>query len=107
MKYLPLLAVALVLVVLIRITLRNRRRAFEQQTELRAKIGFGSEVMTTSGLYGTVVQLNGDDSVQLAIAPGVQVKWALAALRDISSLPAAYQPGGEPPDNDAANPTSP
>ena len=36
--------------------------------------------MTTSGLYGTVVGLNDDDTVQLAIAPGVEVKWALAAL---------------------------
>ncbi len=43
--------------------------------------------MTTSGLYGTVVGINDDDTVQLAIAPGVEVKWVLAALRDVASIP--------------------
>jgi hypothetical protein len=32
-----------------------------------------------------------DDTVQLAIAPGVEVKWARAALRDAASLPERYR----------------
>ena len=51
----------------------------------------GSEVMTTSGLYGTVVAVGEDDTVTLSIAPGVEVKWAFAALRDVASLPAQYR----------------
>jgi preprotein translocase subunit YajC len=49
--------------------------------------------MTTSGLYGTVVSKNDDGSVQLSIAPGVEVKWATAALRDAPSLAEGYRRG--------------
>ncbi len=70
---------------------RNRARMIARETAQRSGIGFGSHVMTTSGLYGTVVALNDDDSVQLSIAPGVEVKWTMAALRDVSEMPARYR----------------
>jgi len=89
---------------------RNRQRAATRDRAIRESIGLGAEVMTTSGLYGTVVGLNDDDTVQLAIAPGVEVKWATAALRDAQSLPERYRgplnggsdgvPGPDHPDND-------
>ena len=44
-------------------------------------------VMTTSGLYGRVVAKHDDGTVTLAIAPGVEVRWEFAALRDAASLP--------------------
>jgi preprotein translocase subunit YajC len=48
--------------------------------------------MTTSGLYGTVVAINHeDDSVLLAIAPGVEVKWTIGALRSVAELPPRYR----------------
>ena len=48
--------------------------------------------MTTSGLYGTVVSVDHeDDSVRLAIAPGVEVKWTIAALRSVTELPPKYR----------------
>ena len=75
---------------------RNRSRADLAENRLRESIGFGTEVMTTSGLYGTVVGMNDDDTVQLSIAPGVEVKWAFAALRDVASLPQRYRQGMEP-----------
>ena len=75
-------------------TARARRRQAERVQAQAAQLTVGSEVMTTSGLYGTVVARNDDDTVQLAIAPGVEVRWALAALRDVGSLPQRYQPAG-------------
>lgn len=77
----------------------KRRRQMAQEMVRLDNIGFGDEVMTTSGLYGTVVGRNDDGTVQLAIAPGVEVKWALAALRDPESLPDKYRQGfaGGPP----------
>jgi preprotein translocase subunit YajC len=102
-SYLPLILVAVVLVVAFSLSRRNRQRAVTAQQEQRRQIGFGTEVMTTSGLYGTVVGVNDDDTVQLSIAPGVEVKWALAALRDVASLPNADNRGDgpdEPTDSD-------
>jgi preprotein translocase subunit YajC len=52
--------------------------------------------MTTSGLYGTVVAVNDDETAILAIAPGVEVRWAMAALRDPASLPTAYRKPADP-----------
>ena len=72
-------------------TSRARRRQAERAEAQAAQLTVGSEVMTTSGLYGTIVARNEDDSVQLAVAPGVEVRWALAALRDVASLPQRYQ----------------
>ena len=79
---------------------RKRRRILAEEMVRVSQISFGDEVMTTSGLYGTVVGRNEDGTVQLAIAPGVEVKWALAALRDAESLPDQYRQGlaGPPPD---------
>jgi len=88
---LPLIVLAILLVAMLLFTRRNRERSAAQQAKLRERITFGTQVMTTSGLYGTVTSLNGDDTVQLSIAPGVEVKWAIAALRDVESLPNQYR----------------
>ncbi|MEO6885621.1 MAG: preprotein translocase subunit YajC [Jatrophihabitantaceae bacterium] len=99
--YWPYLAIVVLLALFYVASMRNRRRQFAAETERNSRIGFGTEVMTTSGLYGTVVGLNEDDSVQLAIAPGIEVKWTLAALRDIQSLAPRYQQGFQARPDDA------
>jgi preprotein translocase subunit YajC len=86
---------------------RKRRLQLAQETERISQIAFGDEVMTTSGLYGTVVGRNDDGTAQLAIAPGVEVKWALAALRDAKSLPDQYRKAIHDDDDDAAQPGEP
>jgi preprotein translocase subunit YajC len=92
-NYLSLIIVAALLVGVTVVTRRARSRSFQQQRQQHEQISFGTEVMTTSGLYGTVVGLNADDTAQLSIAPGVEVKWALAALRDVASLPPSVSGG--------------
>jgi preprotein translocase subunit YajC len=90
---LPLILVAVLLVAMFLFMQRSRQRAAAAEARRRESIGFGSRVMTTSGLYGTVTRVNDDQTVQLAIAPGVEVTWALAALRDVDSLPDRYKQG--------------
>lgn len=108
-SWLPFLLILLLLVALSVATSRNRRRQQVAERERAAKITVGTDVMTTSGLYGTVVARNADDSVLLAIAPGVEVRWAAAALRDVAELPAQYRPGedeesaAEPAGHEAAD----
>ncbi|HEU5005353.1 MAG TPA: preprotein translocase subunit YajC [Jatrophihabitantaceae bacterium] len=92
------LVILVLLVGMLFLSMRNRRRQAAAEAERVQQIEVGTEVMTTSGLYGTVVAKGGDGTVVLAIAPGVEVKWALAALRDVASLPDQFQgpngPGG-------------
>jgi preprotein translocase subunit YajC len=99
-NYLPFLAFVLVIGGLLAFSARARRRQSQAQAAQVERIGVGSEVMTTSGLYGTVVVRNEDETVQMSIAPGVEVKWAIAALRDVKSLPAQYRRAGTS-ENDA------
>jgi preprotein translocase subunit YajC len=89
----PYLVVFVLLGALLLVSVRNRKRAMADQVERAERIGVGTEVMTTSGLYGTVVAKHDDGTVLLSIAPGVEVKWASAALRDASSLAEGYRRG--------------
>lgn len=95
----PFVIFVVVIIGLFAFSARARRRQAQVQLERASRIAVGSEVMTTSGLYGTVVARNDDDSVLLSIAPGVEVRWALAALRDLESLPMEYR--GDRDDADA------
>jgi len=89
---LPILVLALLMVGMIVYTRRNRARSAVADQQRRQGLVPGSEVMTTSGLYGTVVSVNSDDdSVLLSIAPGVEVKWTIAALRIVGELPPRYR----------------
>jgi preprotein translocase subunit YajC len=92
----PYLVVFVLLGALLFVSVRNRKRAMADQVERAERIGVGTEVMTTSGLYGTVVAKHDDGTVLLSIAPGVEVKWAAAALRDAQSLADSYRRGLEP-----------
>jgi len=91
-NYLPYVLFAVVILGLLAFSARARRRQADAEAQRSTDITVGTEVMTTSGLYGVVVARNDDESVQLSIAPGVEVKWAFAALRDIDSLPQRYRP---------------
>ncbi|MFL6160699.1 MAG: preprotein translocase subunit YajC [Jatrophihabitantaceae bacterium] len=92
MNLLPIIILALLLAGMIAFTRRNRTRATVADQQRRQSLAPGVEVMTTSGLYGTVVSVNQeDDSVLLAIAPGVEVKWTIAALRNVGELPPQYR----------------
>jgi preprotein translocase subunit YajC len=107
MSAVSLIVIAVLLLGLFLLSQRNRQRAASRQTQLRESIAFGTQVMTTSGLYGTVTGVNDDDSVQLSIAPGVEVKWAIAALRDIAALPDQYRKpitGPQHPDDPSEDP---
>lgn len=91
-EILPLVILAAVFVGLLLFSRRNRDRAAQADQSRRQKLHPGSQIMTTSGLYGTVVAVNADDdSVLLSIAPGVEVKWTIAALREVDELPTQYR----------------
>jgi preprotein translocase subunit YajC len=105
---LPLVILAVLLLGMFFFAQRNRQKAAAAEADRRQSIGVGTDVMTTSGLYGTVTAVYDDDTVLLSIAPGVEVRFALAALRHMTALPARYRPGAAAShDADAAEPATP
>ena len=74
---LPLLIVV-VYVMFIVPQARRRKRA----TALRREVEPGAEVMLTSGLYGTVVEIDGD-IVVIEVADGVRLRYAKGAVHHV------------------------
>lgn len=93
---LPLLLLALAFVVLIVLPMRNRSRALQQTRQLQAALTVGTEVMTTSGLYGRIAAL-ADDTVELEVSPGVVVRWARAAIAEVRGPQPATAEEAVPP----------
>jgi preprotein translocase subunit YajC len=87
----PYVVIVVLLVAMLLLSFRRRKRQVAEELLRASRIGVGTEVMTTSGLYGTVVAKNEDGTVLLSVAPGVEVKWAGAALRDAASLADPYR----------------
>jgi preprotein translocase subunit YajC len=99
----PYVVIVVLLGGMLLLSFRNRKRQVAEEMVRAGRIGVGTEVMTTSGLYGTVVAKNDEDgTVQLSIAPGVEVKWAAAALRDAAALSETYRRGMAGTGDDAA-----
>jgi preprotein translocase subunit YajC len=76
----PLLLVALFWFLLI----RPARKRQALQRAVTASLTVGAQVITTSGLHGSIVGLD-ERTVRLEIAPGVIVTYARPAIMEVTS----------------------
>jgi preprotein translocase subunit YajC len=60
--------------------IRPQRRRMREQQELQRSIEVGDEVITTSGVYGTITGEDGDSRFWLEIDDDVQIRIARAAI---------------------------
>ena len=94
------LAIGLIWVLFI----RPQKRRQQLQREILNQIEPGAEVLTAAGIYGTVVEAEGDE-IKLEIADGVVVKVARRAIGAVippeaeeeEDEPEALEPGEEEP----------
>jgi preprotein translocase subunit YajC len=82
MELLPMLLLFGLLGLMMYFMSRKQRRAQEQQQALQNSLAVGDQVMTTSGLYGTVTDVDDDSKIGVEIAPGVETVWLRAAVRE-------------------------
>nr|WP_269330374.1 preprotein translocase subunit YajC [Kineosporia babensis] len=64
-------------------------RGRKQQREMLAtqdSVTPGTQIMTTSGLYAEVVEVDGE-AIVLEIAPGVRTRWTKRAIGQVVSTP--------------------
>jgi preprotein translocase subunit YajC len=78
---LPILLI-LFAVMIVLLPMRARSRMALRQQQLQQSLSVGTQIMTTSGLYGRIVGMD-DDVLQLEIAPGLVVSWARAAVGEV------------------------
>ncbi|MEV6066340.1 preprotein translocase subunit YajC [Nocardia sp. NPDC052001] len=83
---LPLLLVALLIPMFLGV--RRQKREMAKVTEMQEALKVGDRVVTTSGLFGTVVEAD-DDSVDIEIAEDVVTTWLRASIREIRKDDAA------------------
>ena len=77
-----LLPFVLILVAFYFLIVRPARTRQRAAVELQERLAPGVEVMTTSGIYGTVVGVD-DTTIQLEIAPGTTVRVAKPAVGQV------------------------
>jgi preprotein translocase subunit YajC len=54
--------------------MRNQRKRLADQQQVQQGVEVGDEVLTSSGMFGTVVQIDDDDdTIWVEIAPGTRV----------------------------------
>ncbi|TQM31774.1 preprotein translocase subunit YajC [Nocardia bhagyanarayanae] len=79
----PLLLVALLVPMFLGI--RRQKREAEAVATMQESLKIGDAVTTTSGLWGTVVDLD-DDTVDLEIAEDVVTTWLRQAIREVRTV---------------------
>jgi preprotein translocase subunit YajC len=77
-----LLPFVLILVAFYFLIVRPARTRQRAAVELQERLAPGVEVMTTSGIYGTVVAVD-DTTIQLEVAPGPTVRVAKPAVGQV------------------------
>ncbi|MEY4170584.1 MAG: hypothetical protein RLZ94_1657 [Actinomycetota bacterium] len=89
---LPILLIGVVFYLLIMRPARNRQR---KQAEMMSALNPGTRIMTTAGVYGTVVAIDEDDA-EIEIAPGVVIRVVKAAIaKVIDPVPSDSTPPAE------------
>jgi len=73
---LAILALPIILIV-------SKQRAMKREiAQVQSQLALGAEVMTHSGVFGTIRALR-EEQVELEVAPGVVIRWARAAINRV------------------------
>ncbi|MGI5272282.1 preprotein translocase subunit YajC [Nonomuraea sp. CA-218870] len=69
----------LLVVVFYFLLIRPQRKRQQEALQMQNSLTPGTRVMTTTGLFGTVVAVDNEDVI-LEIAPNIQTRWVKAAI---------------------------
>jgi preprotein translocase subunit YajC len=80
------LILLLALPVVLYLMMRSQRRKMSQQQAVQRGAEIGDEIMTTSGIFGTIVDEDDDrDTVEVEIAPGTRITMIRGGIARIVS----------------------
>ncbi|QYC43094.1 preprotein translocase subunit YajC [Nonomuraea coxensis DSM 45129] len=74
-----ILPLILLVVVFYFLLIRPQRKRQQEAIQMQNSLTPGSRVMTTTGLFATVVAVDNEDVI-LEVAPGVETRWIKAAI---------------------------
>lgn len=76
----PLLILAILVPMFLGV--RRQKKEMAKTAALQDSLSVADRVVTTAGLYGTIVALD-DDTVELEVAPGVVTTWSRLVIREV------------------------
>ncbi len=105
---LPLLFVILIIGAMYFLMIRPQQRRNREMQSMQASLGAGDEVMTSSGIYGEIVEIDeSEGTVLLEIAPDIVVKFARGAVvRTVAPAQREVEEPDDEADADQAEPAS-
>ncbi|MEU7751884.1 preprotein translocase subunit YajC [Micromonospora sp. NPDC049101] len=80
----PVLMIVLLFGVMYFMMIRPQQKRRREAETMQSGLGPGDEVVTIGGLYGTVTGIE-DDTVLIEVAPGVQTRYARAAIARVTT----------------------
>jgi preprotein translocase subunit YajC len=85
-SFLPLLLIIVFIFGMYFLMIRPQQRRNRELQQMQARLGPGAEVMTGSGIYGTVTEVDEDEgTIGLEVSPGVTLRVARAAVARVIS----------------------
>jgi preprotein translocase subunit YajC len=95
-NFLPIIIIV-VIFMLIYMTMTRRNRARQAQ-RMQTDLVPGTQVRTTSGMYGTVTSIVDNDDVMVEIAPGVTIRMMKRAVVPLPQDASTGMPPGPAPE---------
>jgi preprotein translocase subunit YajC len=87
--------------------IRPQQRRNRELQQMQASLGPGAEVMTGSGIYGIITDIDEDEGVVgLEVSPGVSIRVARAAIARVISAPDVDEDGTEEVDDEVDQETN-
>ncbi|MFD9948077.1 preprotein translocase subunit YajC [Nonomuraea sp. NPDC059023] len=74
-----ILPLVLLVVVFYFLLIRPQRKRQQEAVKMQNSLTPGTRVMTTTGLFATVVTVDNEDVI-LEVAPGIETRWVKAAI---------------------------
>ncbi len=91
-----ILPLILLVVVFYFLLIRPQRKRQQEAVKMQNSLTPGTRVMTTTGLFATVVAVDNEDVI-LEVAPGIETRWVKAAIGRVVT------PGDAPADEPVAD----
>jgi preprotein translocase subunit YajC len=99
-SFLPLLFIILIFGAMYFLFIRPQQRRNRDLQSMQSKLGTGDEVMTGSGIYGTVTEIDDENgTIDLEISPEVVVRFARGAIARVVT-PVAHEDVVDEPEDE-------
>jgi preprotein translocase subunit YajC len=80
-----LLPLVLIFGVFYLLVIRPQQKKVEEQNKMIKSLQRGDRIITTGGVYGKIVRLEGDDNIIVEIADNVQIKMQRAFVQNLAA----------------------